>query len=252
MTSCYGDEAIKLIKEVKRYGHDTLPPYNYECVRNTVNETKMLNEQLNYMFQQRAELMHALKAEEQVQMEMGADAGQKSAKAVELVRQIQGVQVAGTMHQVSMNRNRRCLLAYHRHRLDTLRSIAWDLGGGAAMATGQLQQEGVRTENGGRAGGGGLGGMPVEIQRNLAQSEHEFLNGYRNALEELKGEFMDVDIGGALVPPKDLFVEVRVMKELGEVLTESGHFERLAKGSSKYMRRTDVEQFIMLGYLTQI
>ena len=61
-----------------------------------------------------------------------------------------------------------------------------------------------------------------------------------------------MDLGAPLVPPKDLFVEVRVMRELGEIVTTSGAIARLTKGSQHHLKRTDVEQFITLGYLKQI
>jgi hypothetical protein len=107
-------------------------------------------------------------------------------------------------------------------------------GGGGGVGGGGVNNSKHHNNNGGAGGGGNgnnnnpnndgnnngglvmaIGGMPPEIQRNMAPHEHEFLSSYRNILEELKGAFLDVDLGAALVPSKDVFIEVRVMKDIG-------------------------------------
>lgn len=52
-------------------------------------------------------------------------------------------------------------------------------------------------------------------------------------------------------PPKDLYVEVRVLRDCGEIMTESG-IVNLEANSTHFLRRVDVEQFIRQGLLEQI
>lgn len=54
-----------------------------------------------------------------------------------------------------------------------------------------------------------------------------------------------------LKPPKDLYVEVRVLRDCGEVMTESG-LVNLEAHSQHFLRRVDVEQLIRQGLLEQI
>ncbi|SCV73337.1 BQ2448_7263 [Microbotryum intermedium] len=48
-------------------------------------------------------------------------------------------------------------------------------------------------------------------------------------------------------PPKDLFLSVRVLKDVGEVETLSGARLSLTKGSQYFLPREDVEQMVVLG-----
>ncbi|KAI8817043.1 DNA replication complex GINS protein PSF1 [Fimicolochytrium jonesii] len=142
----------------------------------------------------------------------------------------QGLTVAATMHHLSLRRSKRCLLAYTRHRLDRITETLWDLGGAAASSA---------------------AAMPADLRRNLSPAEMEFVNGYTALVSSYRSGFLDVDMGAALVPPRDLFVEVRVLKDCGEVQTENGAV-RLVNNSQHYLRRTDVEPFITAGYLRHI
>lgn len=52
-------------------------------------------------------------------------------------------------------------------------------------------------------------------------------------------------------PPKDLYVEVRVLRDCGEIMTENG-LVNLEANSTHFLRRVDVEQLIRQGLLEQI
>lgn len=52
-------------------------------------------------------------------------------------------------------------------------------------------------------------------------------------------------------PPKDLYIEVRVLRDCGEVMTENG-LVHLEANSTHFLRRADVEQLIRQGLLEQI
>ena len=129
---------------------------------------------------------------------------------------------------VCMRRNKRCLLAYHRVRADRVQEMLWagvDVleggGGGSASADGGggggggdgmqgLDGDGAGTGNDGVAGAG------------LSPEEEEYARGYSELLAAFKGRWTDVDLTGSLEPPRDLFIDVRVLKDAGEIQTEYG------------------------------
>lgn len=54
-----------------------------------------------------------------------------------------------------------------------------------------------------------------------------------------------------LYPPKELFIEVRCLEDIGEIATEEGTIV-LEKDSQHFVRRSDVEAFIRLGKLEHL
>ena len=64
-------------------------------------------------------------------------------------------------------------------------------------------------------------------------------------------EAVDVDLNLLRDPPKDLYVECRVISDLGEVETESGTL-LLKKGTKHHLQRKDAELLIRQGYLEHI
>jgi GINS complex subunit 1 len=94
------------------------------------------------------------------------------------------------IHHLCMRRNRRCLLAYERLRADKVDEMVW--------------------------GGGDVRGL-------LSPDEEEYARGYGLLVAGLKGRWTDVELGGSLEPPRDLYVEVRVLKDAGEIQTEYGY-----------------------------
>jgi GINS complex subunit 1 len=89
----------------------------------------------------------------------------------------------------------------------------------------------------------------------LSGPEIDFAKEYADLLTSYKQNFMEIDLGGnggiGLDPPVDLFIEVRVLKDAGEVQTEYGVLN-LKRGSQFYVRRTDVESLIRSGYLKHV
>ena len=137
----------------------------------------------------------------------------------------------------------------------------------------QLQQqnvdeEGASSEQAG-VGGGGEGSS-------LSPEEEEYFRLYGDMLAAYKGQWTDVDLTGSLEPPQDLFIDVRVLKDAGEIQTEYGyspsplsHFIlslprilmlmlmlcrviNLTKNSQLYVRQGDVERLIAQGFLERL
>ncbi|KAI8379155.1 uncharacterized protein BYT42DRAFT_567756 [Radiomyces spectabilis] len=133
------------------------------------------------------------------------------------------------MHHAAIKRNKRILFAYHRQRLEKLKELSWDVG---------RQSDFQR-----------------EIKTSLGPTEHKFMEEYGEMVSAYKQSFLEIDLGGnggvGLDPPMDLFIEVRVVRDVGEINTEYGTLN-LVKGSQYYVRQTDVESLIKAGYLKHV
>jgi len=53
-----------------------------------------------------------------------------------------------------------------------------------------------------------------------------------------------------MVPPKDPYIQVRVLEDIGEV-SLGDHSVSLTKNSLHFLRRTDAEQFISQGLMEE-
>jgi GINS complex subunit 1 len=115
-----------------------------------------------------------------------------------------------------MRRNKRCLLAYHRTRTDKLEEMVWN-GSDVLEIASQQQREG---------GSGGAGGADIGSgegnSSSLSPEEEEYVRQYGDLLAAYKGQWTDIDLTGSLEPPRDLFIDVRVLKDAGEIQTEYG------------------------------
>lgn len=129
---------------------------------------------------------------------------------------------------LAMRRNKRCLLAYHRTRAERLEAMCW---------RGDDVLEAI-------AGQG-------EAKSALSPEEEDFVGRFDDLLGAVKGRWSDVDLGGSMQPPRELFVDVRVLRDAGEIQTEYGSIT-LTKNSQFYVRQGDVERLIQQGYLQKL
>ena len=111
---------------------------------------------------------------------------------------------------LSMRRNKRCLLSYHRVRADKLERFCWE------------GREVHEVEAHGGSNGIGNGMDSGRTESSLSPEEEEYFRRYNDMLAAYKGQWTDVDLTGSLEPPRDLFIDVRVLKDAGEVQTEYG------------------------------
>jgi len=116
------------------------------------------------------------------------------------------------VNHLAMRRNKRCLLAYHRVRADKIEEAVWagrdPLEGGAA--------------GGAEASAAGGAAGAASAASSLSPEEEEFARAYAELVAAYKGRWTDVDLTGSLEPPRDLFVDVRVLMDAGEIQTEYG------------------------------
>lgn len=118
------------------------------------------------------------------------------------------------VHHLCMRRNKRCLLAYHRTRTDRLEEGVW---GGVDVLESSGGDGGSGSGNGGGAELGSEGNTS-----SLSPEEEEYVRQYGELLAAYKGQWTDIDLTGSLEPPRDLFIDVRVLKDAGEIQTEYG------------------------------
>lgn len=199
----YGDVGMKLIVDAKRtMGLDHLPPYQSELVRAVIREIK------------------ALEAEQQATLEeYGGAANFAHSQHPEAAVKV-------LVQHLSKQRDKRCLLAYHRLRTDRIDSLCWS--------------EQLNTH-----------GSSERDTDSLGPDEMEYGRRYNELLAAYKGQWTDVDLTGSLEPPKDLYIDVRVLKDAGEIQTEYGTIT-LTKNSSFFVRSSDVERLIRQGYLQKV
>lgn len=134
------------------------------------------------------------------------------------------------IHQTTILRNKRCLLAYHQHRMDFLKSLYWNLGGALPPL---LSNPAIRAA--------------------LAPHEVDFLREYNTMVVDFRSDFTDeLDItSGIMNPPKDIHVLVRVVRDCGVIQTEAGAID-FQKGQRFLVRRADIEHLIVQGYLEEV
>lgn len=117
-----------------------------------------------------------------------------------------------------MRRNKRCLLAYHRVRSDKLEQMCWS---GTDVLEQEPQQQQHQWASHGGTSGPGIS-SDAGNQSSLSPEEEEYFRQYGDMLAAYKGRWTDIDLTGSLEPPKDLFIDVRVLKDAGEIQTEYG------------------------------
>jgi GINS complex subunit 1 len=127
----------------------------------------------------------------------------------------QAAACAVLVDHLSMRRNKRCLLAYHRTRVEKLEEMVW---------SGLDNPSGISSNAAGNGVSGG--GANASGASSLSPQEEEYFRQYGDIMAAYKGIWLDIDLVGSLEPPKDLFVDVRVLKDLGEVQTEYGYVNR--------------------------
>jgi GINS complex subunit 1 len=141
------------------------------------------------------------------------------------------------INHLSTRRNKRCLLAYHRMRAERLEQWAW---------------EGRDINDSQPAGASSAAAEAAAAPASsLSPEEQQYLARYADLLTSYKGQFSDIDLTGSLDPPRDLFIDVRVLKDAGEIQTEYGAIN-LTKNSQFYVRLGDVEELIRMGFLQRL
>ncbi len=138
-----------------------------------------------------------------------------------------GVMCEMHIYNSSIQHNKRCLLAYLASRIDRLKDNYWASNGALPHVLND-----------------------PEIRQKLSPHEVDFLRQYNALIMDYRSDVLDVlDVAAGLTnPPKDLYVEVRVIRECGTIQTELGTVD-FKRGQRFMIRRSDIEHLIVQGYL---
>ncbi|CDP21391.1 unnamed protein product [Coffea canephora] len=95
------------------------------------------------------------------------------------------------IHHLSLLCNKRCLMAYVYNRAETMQSLGWAV-------------ERV---------------LPEEIEEKLSASEKEYFKKRATSLQSCMSE-LDLDLAVDMVPPKDPYIKVRALADIGNVTAQ--------------------------------
>ena len=216
----FGQRGRDLLLELKR--SDWLPPYNEEGVRGTIEEISLHYKEVKDM----AQTTETIAAAAAASLTSKRTADPKQPHQIPLQ-----VKPAFLLHEASIQRNKRCLLAYHMYRLEKIQQLRWD------SCTSSI--------------------LSPQHRSILSEAEIEFYSQY----DELVSSYctnrnMDaVFSSSSATPPSedDYFVEVRVATSgIGRITTEDGKSVFLDAGTTHHLRRSDVEHLIRQGVLHQL
>ncbi|KAJ1961048.1 DNA replication protein psf1 [Dipsacomyces acuminosporus] len=254
-----GDEAFRLVKEAKDITTDHIPAYNEEQVRLVTQETRYLWKRIEEMIAALNTATESAAARDPSRVFGGSAAAKQGVYDLssEMYSQsingefegkgagagvqpssvqagIENTNAQTALYFLTLNRNKRCLLAYHHRRAEFLRSLLWTLHLAPSM---------IPPTTSSRL-------SPEEL--NYARDYARLSSAYRDAVESqlCPNDSMDWTAGGEL-PPRDLYIEVRVVKDCGEIVTENG-IVNLQAGTQHYLCRSDIEHLITIGYLEHI
>lgn len=127
----------------------------------------------------------------------------------------------------SLQRNKRCLLAYLYNRLQRIKEMRWQFGPI----------------------------LPADIKQSLCEPEIQWFNAYSKNLATYMrsiGDGLGVNLTGDLKPPKSLYVEVRCLVDYGKFELDGGEVILLNKNSQHYLPRVECEPLIRQGILQHI
>ncbi|KAJ8457569.1 hypothetical protein ONZ51_g11456 [Trametes cubensis] len=254
--SQYGDLATQLLTESRRStATNTLLKYNDVLVRAIIREQRDLDARLE------SALARSAPDDDDYSL---TDAEREELKNRWMPTIL--------LYQTAILRNKRCLLAYHHHRLELLKDLYWSVGGALPLllalppAAAKTGAGSTAAASAAAAGGGAAAAAPQDVRSKLSPHEVDFLRSYADSLRILREEAFssaagaaagegiteDIDLLAPIShPPKDLQVHVRVVRDCGVVYTELGAID-FKRGHRFLVRRADIEHLIVQGYLEEL
>lgn len=172
----------------------------------------------------------------------------------------QGVSAELTVSALALNRNKRGLYVYQNQRLDLLKDKFWQHAGVLSAAFGAHTDTRANMTTTDEAFAKGYADLCLAYKTSLYGSTrtHRYTphddQDMSDDDEEEDGfqvpliEAVDLLGGGTrLSPPKDLMIDVRVLRDVGPVELLSGNRINLQQGLQYHLAREDVEAMIVSG-----
>lgn len=252
----YAEQALKLVHDARRTENlPHLPPYNTTVIRAVTKEVRDLDREINTLLAPFA---------------INNTNSNTARSSTSSFNPHEHPQLACTLlvNQLSMRRNKRCLLAYHRTRTEKLEGFCWEgrdvveLGNLAASNTNSNNlddnddDENINNTNNNHQN---INNNTISetttttttTTSTLSSEEEQYTHAYSSLLAAYKGQWTEIDLTGSVEPPQDIFIDVRVLKDAGEIQTEYGSIT-LTKNSQFYVRAGDVEGLVRQGYLQKL
>lgn len=211
----YGNKGKELLIDLK--SSEFLPAYNEDLVRATVQEC-------NLHFDEITKMTDAVKPDSDSDDDSSSSTTQKKTAALDVPMECRPFL---KLHQAALERNKRCLLAYHSYRLDKLREMRCETANAV---------------------------LTPDIRATFGEAEIDFYSEYDRLVSNYGMQY-GVNLTADLSPPdaEEHYVQVRVVQEgLGKIVTESGSSLVLELGSTHFVRRADVEHLVVQGMLEQL
>ncbi|KAI9591939.1 hypothetical protein BDF19DRAFT_453071 [Syncephalis fuscata] len=152
-----------------------------------------------------------------------------------------------TMEHLALKRNKRCLMTYLHHRLYIIRLDAWRRGGRIPISN-TTENADIATRSTSHIGNSSGG---VDDTR-LDGGEEVFRRDYGRLLRRHAAQYANIGLLDELKPPKELYVQVRAIRQGGLVQTEGGGALRLEPGTQCYISRQEAERLIGLGLVHRV
>ncbi|XP_011072234.1 DNA replication complex GINS protein PSF1 isoform X1 [Sesamum indicum] len=216
----YARKASELVKEFASSEPGQLSTFNNDLFAQVLEECEghllHLQPLMRKIQEHENKLKDKRRSEDEV--EISEDERRKSeAEKVILQTALKSDQFGALVHHLSLVRNKRCLMAYIYNRAEVIRSLGW-------MVDSVL---------------------PAEIEEKLSSTEKEYFKNHVATLQSYMSE-LDLHLTVDMVPPKDPYIKVRVLDDIGEVAL-SDQVANLARHAIMFLRRTDAEQYITQG-----
>ncbi|TYI05413.1 hypothetical protein ES332_A10G087000v1 [Gossypium tomentosum] len=93
--------------------------------------------------------------------------------------------------------------------------------------------------------------LPGEIQEKFSDSEEQYFKDHSKSLKSYMSQ-LSLDVKVDMVPPKDPYIKVRVLEDLGSGIILSDKSANFARHSMHFLKRTDAEQYIARGLMEEL
>jgi hypothetical protein len=136
------------------------------------------------------------------------------------------------LHSESIERCKRCLLAYHYQRMEIMKQIQRLIHNPSSSSSSSSTTDDDD--------------VVVVTNKNISANKHEvnFVRTYTQLRQSYSSKVFELD----MPPPTSHMVQIRVVQDIGPVvLPQTGRSVNMIKGACMYLERVDVQDFLQEG-----
>ncbi|KAK9060459.1 hypothetical protein SSX86_021163 [Deinandra increscens subsp. villosa] len=126
------------------------------------------------------------------------------------------------VHHLSLVRNKRCLMAYVYNRAEVVQNLGWTF----------------------------KAKLPDAIKMKLSSEEQKYFTNHYATLQSYMKD-LDLDLAVDMLPPKDPYIKVRVLEEIGYV-SLGDQVGNLTMHAILFLKRTVAEDYILQGKMEEL